>query len=126
MSEKGFTITVPVHIKRDRRARKVIREGPVPATSADDVARAARMLALAHKWEAIVRRGEVTDYAEIARRHGLSRARVSQVCGLTLLAPDLQESVLLAGSSSPPRPTSMIACPIWREQRVLVPTERGL
>ena len=47
--------------------------------------RIARLLALAWKWERMVLRGDVKDYAEIASRHGLSRARV---------VPDLQEATL--------------------------------
>jgi len=39
-----------------------------------------------------VRQGEVKHYAEIARQMGLSRARVAQVCCLTLLAPSIQEA----------------------------------
>ena len=56
--------------------------------------RTARLLALAHKQEKMVRRGEVKDYAEIARRMGLSRARVTQICCLTLLDPQVQERLL--------------------------------
>ena len=36
----------------------------------------------------------VQDYADIARRTGLTRARVTQIANLTLLAPDIQESLL--------------------------------
>ncbi len=42
----------------------------------------------------MVRRGEVKDYAEIARLMGLSRARVTQICNLVLLAPEYQQQVL--------------------------------
>ena len=34
------------------------------------------------------------DYAEIALLTGLSRARVTQITNLTLLAPEIQEAVL--------------------------------
>ena len=73
----GFRIEIPVHIKRDRRARKVLAKGEAPRV-AEPVPRIARLLALAWKWEGMVRRGEVKGYAEIARRIGLSRARVAQ------------------------------------------------
>jgi hypothetical protein len=43
----------------------------------------------------MVRRGEVKGYVELARRHGLSRARVTQIASLTLLSPSLQEALLL-------------------------------
>ena len=92
MSDKGFRIEIPVHIKRDRRARKVLATGET-SKDKESVPRIARLLALAHKWEGMVRRGE-TNCGQIARKHGLSNARVSQVCGLTLLAPAIQKSIL--------------------------------
>ena len=99
MSEKGFRVEIPVHINRDRRARKVIKTGEPPVEK-EGVPRIARLLALAHKWERMVRRGKVRDYAEIARRHGLSRARTTQICGLVLLSPELQHEILSDGVSS--------------------------
>jgi len=117
VSEKGFRVEIPVNLKRDQRARKVLAKGEPPRDS-ESIPRIARLLALAHKWEGMVRRGE-TDYAELARRHGLSSARVSQICRLTLLAPGIQESVLLSSSLSQLCLPAMAAHPIWREQRHL-------
>jgi len=57
-------------------------------------ARLAIMLALAHKIQHAIDRGVVIDRAEVARRLGLTRARVTQLLDLTLLAPDIQEAVL--------------------------------
>jgi hypothetical protein len=52
------------------------------------------MLALAHKIEDAVHRGVVRDRAEVARRLGLTRSRVTQLLDLTLLAPDIQGDLL--------------------------------
>jgi ParB-like chromosome segregation protein Spo0J len=52
------------------------------------------MLALAHKIREAIARGQVRDQADVARRLGFTRARVTQLMDLTLLAPDLQERVL--------------------------------
>jgi hypothetical protein len=52
------------------------------------------MLALAHKIDAMVRHGEFRDYADAARRLGLTRARVTQITSLLLLAPEIQEAIL--------------------------------
>jgi hypothetical protein len=57
-------------------------------------ARVARLLALAHDIEARIEAGEYRDYAEVAEVHGLSRARLTQVMNLLLLAPVIQEEVL--------------------------------
>jgi hypothetical protein len=57
-------------------------------------ARVGRLLALAHDIEARIEAGEFHDYADVARAHGLTRARLTQVMNLLLLAPSIQEEVL--------------------------------
>jgi len=52
------------------------------------------MLALAHRMQAMIDAGEVEDCASLARRLRFSRARITQLLDLTLLAPDLQLQVL--------------------------------
>lgn len=64
---------------------------------ADEHARPPRvtcLLALAHKFEALVRSGEVKDYADLARVGQVSRARMSQILKLLALAPSIQEHIL--------------------------------
>jgi hypothetical protein len=58
------------------------------------VPRVARVLALAHHWQGLIRSGAVSDQADLARLVGVSRARVTQVMNLLWLAPDIQEAVL--------------------------------
>jgi len=112
-------------------SRRKPKESP-PTPVKDPVPRIARLLALAWKWELAVRRGEVKDYAEIARRMELSRARVTQVCGLTLLAPEIQEAVLLSyGNQDIPKRSlrSVRSHADWSRQReslrLTSPTARG-
>ena len=77
-------------------------EAPVTAAGPDPeaapqprpVSRAARMFALAHHVERLVEAGELAGYAEAARALGLTRARLTQVMNLLLLAPEIQERVL--------------------------------
>ena len=57
-------------------------------------AKAARQLALAHHLDAAIERGLVADQAALARKLGLTRARVTQLFDLLMLAADLQEQVL--------------------------------
>ncbi|PID37644.1 MAG: hypothetical protein CSA65_04105 [Proteobacteria bacterium] len=57
-------------------------------------ARVARRLALAHRIAADIEAGRYKDYADVARRHVLTRARLTQLMNLLLLAPDIQEEVL--------------------------------
>ena len=71
---------------------------PRKAQPAEKVPRVARLLALAHKFQAMLDRGEVESMAELARLGRVSRARVTQVMDLLMLAPEIQEEVL-AGSA---------------------------
>ena len=54
----------------------------------------ARQLALAHHLQRAIERGVVLDQAALARRLGITRARVTQLFDLLMLAADLQEQVL--------------------------------
>jgi hypothetical protein len=51
-------------------------------------------MALALRFEQLVRSGAVRDYAELARLGQVSRARITQILSLLHLAPDLQEQIL--------------------------------
>jgi hypothetical protein len=58
------------------------------------VPRIARLMALALRFEQLVRTGAVRDYAQLARLGQVSRARLTQVMNLLHLAPDIQEAIL--------------------------------
>jgi hypothetical protein len=51
-------------------------------------------MALAIKFQELVDRGEVRDYADLARLGYVTRARLTQIMNLLLLAPDIQEAIL--------------------------------
>src|SRR5450759_215481 len=71
-------------------------------------ARVAVTLALAHQIQRAIDRGEIRDQAEAARRLGLTRARLTQILDLTLLAPDIQEEILLLEAIHGPEPVSCL------------------
>jgi len=84
------------------------------------------LLALAHRFEQLVRTGEVKDYADLARLGRVSRARVSQLLKLLTLAPSIQEQIL----DLPPRQPgekpiterhlrTVLGEPRWDRQRIL-------
>ena len=56
--------------------------------------RAAQVLALALQFQEMIDRGEVRDYADLARLGCVSRERISQIMMLVWLAPDIQQTVL--------------------------------
>ena len=75
--------------------------------------RVVETLLKAMEWRRQIDAGEVPDQATIARREGVSRARVTQVLMLLRLAPDIQESILaLPGSPNPPRLPERVLRPI--------------
>ncbi len=70
-------------------------EAPPPKPELDRrPAKVARMLALAHHIQSAIDRGVVADRATVARKLGFTRARITQLLDLLLLAPDIQARVL--------------------------------
>jgi hypothetical protein len=86
--------------------------------------RIARLLALAHKLDALVRSGTVADYGELARLGHISPARLYQIMVLLHLAPSIQEYVLFLAPADA-RFVSELGLrkiarePRWDRQRVL-------
>jgi len=79
------------------RGRREMREGPKPVpqvTGEGRVPRVARLMALAIKIDGLIQSGAITDQAEAARLGHVSRARMTQIMNLLLLAPDIQDQVL--------------------------------
>ena len=85
------------HLFRVRDGKSWAFTDKAPAPPPEPVyrpARIAQMLALAHRLEAAIERGDYADRADVARQLGFTRARITQLLDLTLLAPDIQEQVL--------------------------------
>ncbi len=82
------TATLTITLPRPGRAGKdeVTFPGRLP--------RVVRLLALAHEIDRRIRDGELADLAAAARAFGLTRARVTQLVNLTLLAPAIQAEIL--------------------------------
>lgn len=86
-------------------------------------AKVARMLALAHHLQRAIDEGLVADRAAVARNLGLTRARVTQLLDLLLLAPDIQIAVLALEAVDGLEPTcerklrSVVSAVNWAEQR---------
>jgi hypothetical protein len=124
---RGLTITKEIHFRHAKRGRKVIEEGAeAKAPDLGSVPRVSRLMALAIHMDELIRRGEVSDYAELARLAHVTRARMTQIMSLLHLAPDIQEALLdlprSAGGRDPirekmVRPIATI--PDWRKQRRL-------
>jgi hypothetical protein len=67
---------------------------PTEALGNEGVPRISRLMALAIKFEDMIARGEVHDYADLARLGYVTRSRMTQIMNLLLLAPEIQEQIL--------------------------------
>lgn len=98
MSQKGTVkVEFDVHFSTSRRGRKqavVGRREPEPEVPAGSLPRVTRLMALAIRFDQLIRDGEIADYAEIARLGHVTRARVTQIMNLLHLAPDIQDAIL--------------------------------
>jgi len=95
MSEEKQVETL-LHKKRDGK-RIVLADGKAPQPKRPPIGRLpriARYMALAIYYEDLIRNGHVRDYAEIATLGHVTRARVTQIMNLRLLAPDIQEELI--------------------------------
>jgi hypothetical protein len=93
-----LVVECDVHVRTQKKGRKELQLGadPRPAVPAGRVPRLARLMALAIRFEGLVRSGAVKDYAELARVGHVTRARVSQIMSLVNLDPAIQEDILIS------------------------------
>lgn len=124
MSE-SLTIQRPFHVRQGRSARKKLREGrATPSAPVGRVPRVSRLMALAIRFDGLIRSGAVADQAELARLGHVTRARLTQIMNLLNLAPDIQEEILHLPrvtrgrdlfTERELRPIAAVAC--WVKQR---------
>lgn len=91
---------------------------PQPVESVEaPVSRTAQLLALAIRFEKMLRSGKIRTPTEIACKYGISRSRVSQILNLTNLSPAFQESILSAQIDITERSVRSVAAePCWEKQ----------
>lgn len=94
------------------------------APRVEPVPRITRLLALALKFEELIRSGTVTNYAAMAQVAQVSRSRVTQMTSLLNLAPDIQEEILFLPAAearqlriSEPSLRKLTATLLWNQQR---------
>ncbi len=90
-------VTTKIHFGTSDRGRREMRVGRAPAVPeipAGRVPRVARLMALAIRFDGLLRDGAFADQAEIARLGHVTRARMTQIMNLLHLAPDIQEQIL--------------------------------
>jgi hypothetical protein len=65
-----------------------------PLLVGDSIPRIARLMALAIRFQGLLREKKIRDYVELARLGRVTRARMTQIMKLLDLAPDIQEQIL--------------------------------
>lgn len=117
-----------VHFRCGRNGRKYLQAGDAKAATPDHgrVPRISRLMALAIRFDGLIRDGVVTDQADLARLGHVSRARVTQIMNLLHLAPDIQEAILFLPQVERGRDPikerqvrPIAATPDWRKQRTM-------
>ena len=94
------------------------------STGKGNIPRVAKLLALAIRFEKLVKRGDIQDYADLARLGYVTRARITQIMNLLNLAPDIQEDILFLPNTMKGRDPILerdmrpvAAVPHWSRQR---------
>ena len=115
-AERDILFQVTLNKLPPRRTRLKRHQGRMPRIS--------RLMALAIRFEELLKNGTAADYADLARLGKVSRARMTQIMNLLNLAPDIQESLLFlppvrswrdAVSERTCRP--VVEEPCWERQR---------
>lgn len=91
-----LTATHKLDFKSGKRtAKRIIEAGTEPEQSTPDrLPRITKMMALAIRLDHLIKTRQVTDQAELACVGHVSRARLTQIMDLNMLAPDIQEDIL--------------------------------
>lgn len=120
-----ISVSQKVHfVTRDRRKR-ITKEAPEPTEMpAGRIPRVSRLMALAIRFDELIREGKVRDMSELARLAHVTQPRMTQIMNLLHLAPEIQEELLflprVASGRDPIHEKTMrpiAASPEWHEQR---------
>ncbi len=92
-----ITVKRKIQFARDATGRKrmVTRRRPSDEAVPGRVPRIARLMALAHRFDRLIRDGTVADQSELARLACVTQPRMTQIMNLLHLSPEIQEAVLL-------------------------------
>lgn len=111
-----------ISLSSTRRQEIIDEKEAIPGT----LPRITRLMALAIRFDELLRSGRATGLQNIAEIGHVSQPRVSQILSLTLLAPDIQEELLFLPRMKKGKPqiSEKILRPLtmemdWEKQRVL-------
>jgi hypothetical protein len=97
-ADRPMPFAAPGRPRRKRKAHHVAKSPTPPKKRRRSSG--AKFLRLAKEWQRQLDDGEIASQAAIARREGITRARVSQIMSLLRLAPPLQRRILSVKANS--------------------------
>ena len=122
--EERIMMRLEVHLASPSHGM-VFRDGPKPRRERGHVPRVARLLALAHHFQALIKQGVFGSQTDLAQVAGLTRARITQIMNLLFLAPEIQEEILFLPRVTKGREAvterdlrEVLKTHLWSEQRV--------
>jgi hypothetical protein len=130
---KGISIKRQFHVRRGCNSQRQVRSGATPTVVSRRIPRISRLMALAIRFDQLIRDGVVTDQAELAQLGRVSRPRLSQIMNLVNLAPEIQEELLQHSRKAQGRnflserlirPIAGTSC--WGQQRRMWANQRGV
>jgi hypothetical protein len=83
-----------IQFKCEGRGRKRIRQASESTAEQGRVPRVSRLMALAIRFDMLIRQGIIGDQSELARLAHVTQPRMTQIMNLLRLAPDIQEELL--------------------------------
>lgn len=120
-----LTISLPLAIRK-RGGRKIViaPDGSIPAPSSSrrPDSKLVKAIARAHRWQQMLEEGAYASMRDLARAERISATYVARLLRLTLLAPDIVETIL-DGRQPDQTAQDLLMKPVpdcWFEQRWLV------
>lgn len=118
----GIVVNVPLKLKKRGGRREVVLP---QAFASDDPMRPSNQealviaLARAHRWQRLLDEGKFESISDLAREIGLDVSFAARLLRLTLLAPDIVESILMGEEPSGLSLTTLTKqlSVLWNEQR---------
>ena len=87
-------ITYSFDLGRQRNAHPSPSQRSDGEVAVGSIPRIARLMALALRFDGLLRKKTIRDYAELAKLGRVTRARMTQIMKLLNLAPDIQDQLL--------------------------------
>lgn len=118
------TVTRQIHFAIEGKRKRAVAGPPPEPAPKGRIPRVSRLMALAIRFDKLLRDGVVPNQSELARLVHVTQPRMTQILNLLHLAPDIQEEILFlpptTGGRDPVhehmlRPVA--ACTSWPDQR---------